>query len=75
MLSHTTTSLDLPVTEKQLERYAARAGAVQDIFPGLCAGEREFLMTGTTPKEWKKNFGICGNGTCHKKCPHLKGGK
>jgi hypothetical protein len=74
MMSSSVVSMDLPVTEKQLEQYQNRAGAVQDIFPGLCAGEREFLMNGTTPKEWKKMFGRCGNGTCHKKCKHLKRG-
>lgn len=30
---------------------------VQDAFPYLNADEREFLMTGITPDEWKKIFG------------------
>ena len=30
---------------------------MQDIFPQLSADEREFLMTGCTPEEWKDMFG------------------
>lgn len=30
---------------------------IQDAFPNLSAGEREFLMTGVTPAEWANLFG------------------
>ena len=32
---------------------------VQDVFPMLDKEMREFLMTGTTPAEWKEMFGQC----------------
>lgn len=30
---------------------------IQDAFPFLDAGEREFLMSGITPDEWDRMFG------------------
>lgn len=30
---------------------------VQNVFPGLSADDREFLMTGITPEEWDAAFG------------------
>lgn len=30
---------------------------IQDALPLLTTGEREFLMTGTTPEEWEVMFG------------------
>ena len=32
-------------------------GLIQDAFPFLSPGEREFLMTGITPEEWDSIFG------------------
>jgi len=49
-------SMELPVTEAQLE--AHRNGElVQNVFPTLSAEEREFLISGITPKEWSDLFG------------------
>ena len=50
-----TRTLDLDVT---LEEYAAwRAGElIQVAMPRLNADEREFIMTGITPSEWKEIF-------------------
>jgi hypothetical protein len=31
---------------------------VQDIFPDLSAGEREFILNGITPTEWDTAFGM-----------------
>jgi len=39
-----------------IDRWKA-GGYIQDIFPHLPAGEREFLMTGITPAEWDEIFG------------------
>lgn len=33
-----------------------RGAYVQDAFPTLNAGQREFLMTGMTPQVWDKTF-------------------
>ena len=30
---------------------------IQDAFPNLTPGEREFIKTGITPKVWKETFG------------------
>lgn len=34
---------------------------LQVALPGLTMGEREFLMTGTTPEEWDELFGDSGS--------------
>lgn len=49
--------MDLPITAEQFQRYENGEGKVQDIFPDLPAELREFIMSGITPDEWKKNFG------------------
>ena len=51
-------TMDLPVTQEQLDEYyyGDRSLMIQDIFPNLDAGQREFLMTGITPKEWDNLF-------------------
>lgn len=49
-------TLDLPITEEQVQRY--RAGAyIQDAFPQLKAADREFIKTGVTEEEWDAAFG------------------
>jgi len=49
-------SMELPVTEAQLE--AHRNGEyAQNVFSTLSAEEREFLISGITPKEWSDLFG------------------
>jgi hypothetical protein len=52
-----TRSLDLPVTEQQLDRYINQGWLLQDAFPNLSAGEREFIKTGITDEEWNAAFG------------------
>jgi hypothetical protein len=48
--------MDLPVTVKQLDEW--RGGKlIQKAMPDLTPDQREFLMTGATPQEWKKMFG------------------
>jgi hypothetical protein len=53
-------TLDLPVTQQQLDRYA-RGELAQNAFPDLDPPLREFLMTGVTPAEWTREFGEEGN--------------
>jgi hypothetical protein len=48
-------SMDLPITESQLERWQA-GEMIQNVFPRLTADEREFLMTGITAQEWEDTF-------------------
>jgi uncharacterized paraquat-inducible protein A len=48
--------MDLPVTLEQLARFHAGV-LIQEVFPHLDAGQREFLLTGVTPQEWKEHVG------------------
>lgn len=52
------TTMDLPVTQDQLDEFAARGRRrlIQDIFPGLTADQREFIKTGYTPDDWAALF-------------------
>jgi len=55
-----TTTMVLPLSLGQLQQgiEAWDGGAyVQDAFPTLNAGQREFLMTGITPVKFNKMFG------------------
>ena len=56
MVSGETRTLDLPVTEEQLNKYASGA-LLQDAFPQLSPGDREFIKTGITNEEWESLFG------------------
>ena len=56
MFTGVTRSKDLPITQAQIDNY--RNGALlQDAFPNLSAGDREFFKTGVTDEEWKETFG------------------
>jgi len=45
-------SMDLPVTQKQLDIYENTNTLVQDVFPDLTADQREFLISGMTPNDF-----------------------
>ena len=49
-------SMNLQVTEEQLDLYYNDKHLVQQVFPNLTNGEREFLMSGITPESWEKTF-------------------
>lgn len=50
--------VDLAITEEQYFEFTSpNRRKVQDIFPNLTAGEREFLLTGITSEEWDNLFG------------------
>lgn len=50
-------TLDVDVTQEQINRYYFDGVLLQDAFPGLDADGREFIKTGITPVEWAENFG------------------
>ena len=54
--SRVTRTLDLNITEAQVEAYANGA-LLQNAFPNLNADEREFYKTGITGEEWDQMFG------------------
>ena len=58
-ISKTQSTLDLDVTQEQLTRIENRfftGELIQNIVPNLSKEEREFLITGITPKEWNELF-------------------
>ena len=57
MVSGIERSMDLPVTEAQLERYYEEGILLQNAFPNLTPGQREFIKTGITQAEWVDIFG------------------
>lgn len=51
-------TIDLPVTQAQLdEYYGPNRPSIQNVFPNLTPGQREFLKTGITDEEWDNMFG------------------
>lgn len=50
-------TLDLDVTQAQLDEYATGKKLLQDVFPDLPGPEREFIKSGITPEEWSEYFG------------------
>jgi hypothetical protein len=55
LFSRVTRTLDLPVTEAQLDAWAS-GELIQNAFPDLSPDDREFLKTGITPEEWEMMF-------------------
>ena len=50
----------LDITQEQIAEWNAPAQKrrlIQDIFPNLNDDEREFIMTGYTPADWRKLHG------------------
>lgn len=49
-------TMDLDVTMEQLEK-RQRGALIQDVMPHLNLEEREFLISGYTPEDWRIMFG------------------
>lgn len=54
-LTGRTNTMDLPITEEQLQRWK-QGEMAQLVFPNLSKNEREFLISGFTPESWDKMF-------------------
>ena len=53
MLSGITRTMDLPVTQEQLDEVKDPNGRlIQQIFPNLTSDQREFILTGISSDEW-----------------------
>jgi len=48
---------DIPTSCEKIERWMSGPENIQDVLPEVSAEDREFLMTGITPEEWKSLFG------------------
>ena len=57
LISGITRTLDLPVTQFQLDNYHVKGSLLQDAFPQLNADDREFIKSGITAEEWDEMFG------------------
>ena len=58
-ISKTQSTMDIDVTIEQMFRIENRYSTkelIQDIVPNLSKEDREFLITGITPKEWNELF-------------------
>lgn len=49
-------TMDIPVTQAELDNWKTSGKFIQLVFPHLSADHREFLLTGITPREWDKVF-------------------
>lgn len=49
-------SIDLPITEDQLQRWRLGFDLIRNIFPNLTPSQREYIKTGITEEEWKELF-------------------
>ena len=62
-ISHLTGNVNkmyLDITQEQVEEWnspAQERRLIQDIFPNLNEDEREFIMTGYTPADWRNLYG------------------
>jgi len=58
VLTRKINTMELPILQEHLDIYDTVGDIlVQDAFPNLNAEQREFLLSGITPQEWKDTFG------------------
>ena len=58
VLTRQMNTMELPISQEHLDIYDTVGDIlVQDAFPNLDKGQREFLISGITPQEWNKTFG------------------
>lgn len=47
-------TMEIDITPTQLAEWRGGSGLIQDEFPNLSAEQREFLISGITPEDWKQ---------------------
>ena len=57
MVSGRLNSMLLPTTQGKIEYWVESGKLIQDVMPDLNDNQREFLMSGITPREWNDVFG------------------
>lgn len=50
-------TLDIPVTQEQIDTWENSFKLIQEVMPNLTPGQREFIITGATDEEWDETFG------------------
>ena len=58
MLSGNSHTMEIAATDSQFKNWFDGM-LIQDAFPQLTAGEREFVKTGITPSEWNRYMEDC----------------
>lgn len=54
--------MEIDITEEKYWQFQQGSlGLIQDVFPHLTKGEREFLISGIHPIEWEQLFGNMNN--------------
>lgn len=56
MVSGVTRTMDLPITEEQIQAYEVGGLMLQHAFSNLTPDQREFYRTGITTDEWEELF-------------------
>ena len=57
MVSGRLNSMLLPTTQGKIEYWVESGKLIQDVMPDLDDDQREFLVSGITPREWNDMFG------------------
>lgn len=55
-LSGKTRTLEIPITQEQLDIWENSSRLIQEVMPNLTPAQREFIMTGVTDDEWDETF-------------------
>ena len=58
VLTGNVNTMDINVTDEQFTKYLGSNECIQNVLPDLSADVREFLISGITPDEWDKAFGL-----------------
>ena len=77
MMSGKLNTLDVPITPDEYLVGVVKHGYgahIQHAFPSLSAEYREFLLSGTTPNEWREMFGSIDEEDEDSKSMKLSGG-
>lgn len=56
MISGIKRTIDIPVTEEQLQSWQNGSMVIQAAMPNLTPDQREFILTGVTADEWDAAF-------------------
>lgn len=63
-ISGKSNTMELPIEQSRIDelvktplKWKHPTKLIQDAFPELTADQREFILTGITPEEWKEMFG------------------
>lgn len=56
MFTGVISEMELPITQEQIDHWQHTGASIQDVFPDLTPGQREFLLSGATEAEFDRLF-------------------